>query len=272
MQHVIHRAVAKDITAIIDVVHRTIEESYKKDYSSEAIDFFLKHHSRINIEEDVESAFSIIVEQNNHVVGTGTLKGNNIRRVFISPELQGTGLGSKVMDSLETEAKRKNLDYLDLHSSLPAKSFYDRRHYAELHYFSLPVGNGAKLDYFRMAKMLKPMKSKQIANLDGKKFRVIKNDGPDAEVNNETIFTFWQKHGMVTGMYEGGQIKIGELVGFIDGDRLHFHYEQYNLEDQKNSGNANDLIEIMKNGKIRLIDRWKWESKDGNGTCIMEED
>jgi GNAT superfamily N-acetyltransferase len=272
MQYDIRRAVAKDIAGIIAVVHTTIKHSYKRYYSNEAIEFFLRHHSRENIEEDVQSAYSLIVEQGESILGAGVLKGNTIRRVFILPEAQGMGCGSSIMNALEKEANRRQLDYLDIHSSLPAKTFYRRRHYTELHYFSLPIGNKSNLDYFRMAKMLKPARSKQMVNLDKKRFRVIRNDGPGAEVNNDTAFTFWQKDGMVAGMYAGGQIKVGELAGFVDGDRLHFHYEQYNLQNENSSGNADDIIEIMENGKIRLIDRWKWESRDGQGTCIMEEE
>lgn len=36
---------------------------------------------------------------------------------------------------------------------------------------------------------------------------------------------------------------------------------QVNLQDEFHTGQSIDQIEIMDNGKIRLIDEWEWETK-----------
>jgi len=261
----------RDLEEIVELVHRTTRESYRSFYPKEAIDYFIDYHSPQNIKEDAGNGTAVVLLMHDRIIGTGTLLGTNIRRVFVLPEFQGHGFGKKIMDYLETEAIRSDVAFLDLHSSLPAKRFYDSGNYKTLKFCSIPVDNNLTLDYYRMAKMLKPLSNPPAFNLNNRIFHVLQNDGPGAEVNGDTIFAFYQCQEMVMGEYKGGKIKEGDIIGYIEGEKFHFHYEQINLNGEKNSGNSNDKIEVGDGGKIKLIDTWKWETKEGEGHCIMQE-
>jgi GNAT superfamily N-acetyltransferase len=271
MEKEIRQANAEDLEEIIDLVHKTTLYSYSKDYSKEAIDYFIEYHSPENIGHDIESGFALVLVQDDLVVSTGTLLGTNIRRVFTLPQYQGQGFGNKVMESLENEAKNRNLNFLDLHSSLPGKTFYDNRKYNTLHFCKIPVENNLTLDYYRMAKMVQKATEEPFANLNNREFRVIINEGPGAEVNEETVFTFYQNGGLVMGKYAGGRIREGEIIGCIDGNKFSFQYEQLNVEGERNTGIANDVIEVDYDGRIRIIDTWQWKTKEGTGHCILKE-
>lgn len=108
-------------------------------------------------------------------------------------------------------------------------------------------------------------------DFNNKTFKVIRNDGPGAEVTTETVFRFRQQGNIVHADYEGGLVRYGKLLGVLDGDKLNHRYIQVNLNGEFNSGHASDEVKLTPQGKIQLIDSWQWESQAGQGFCIMEE-
>ncbi len=105
----------------------------------------------------------------------------------------------------------------------------------------------------------------------GKSFKVVRNDGPDAEVNEETVFHFKQNGNVIHADYYGGQVKVGKFIGVLKKDVIEFRYVQVNIHDEFHTGHSKDIIQLTDSGKIRLIDEWEWESKAGKGLCILEE-
>lgn len=262
--------VKADLESIYQLVKDTIEACYPSFYTVEAVDFFVKHHAIENIESDCVKGFCVVVEENEKIIGTGTLIGACIQRVFVHTSFQGKGIGKKIMDALEKRALDLGQKYIYLHSSLYAKKFYDRLGLLKLRHDCIKVKNDKLLEYYWMAKSLLKNREREY-NLDGKSFNVIMNNGPDAEVDNNTIFEFRQFQSIVFAIYQGGMIKSGTLVGVIYDDFLEFSYEQENISGIENKGHSIDKITIGDNGKIQLIDEWQWETKEGSGKCIMEE-
>ncbi|WP_171003649.1 GNAT family N-acetyltransferase [Ruminiclostridium herbifermentans] len=58
--------------------------------------------------------------------GYGSIKDNHITRVYVSPEFQGKGYGSYIMDCMEKEISKK-YDRVILDASLPGCSLYSRK-------------------------------------------------------------------------------------------------------------------------------------------------
>ena len=62
-------------------------------------------------------------------------------------------------------------------------------------------------------------------DFQGKTLRVVRNDDPGAEVNEDTVFHFQQEGDVVHADYLGGQVKVGKVnaydVMLWDGHRLH---------------------------------------------------
>ena len=61
-------------------------------------------------------------------MGTGTLDGNHITRVFVLPERQGKGYGTRIMDELEAKAAASHATAV-LDASIPARTLYLHRGY-----------------------------------------------------------------------------------------------------------------------------------------------
>jgi GNAT superfamily N-acetyltransferase len=143
-----------DLFAVKSLVHRTIAVCYPGHYCMEAVRFFANYHADPAIAEDAREGCTLVLEKAGRILGTGTLLGDEIKRVFVEPGLQKHGLGRLIMQRLEAQAASLGVVTIRLDASLPAKSFYDRLGYATVERASLEVENGRRLDFFRMRKTL----------------------------------------------------------------------------------------------------------------------
>jgi hypothetical protein len=95
---------------------------------------------------------------------------------------------------------------------------------------------------------------------------------PNGVVNQFTIFTFSQKDNFVSANYAGGPIYQGFLVGTINMGKLLFSYCQLQIDGKTDNGQSECDITISENGKIRLVENFKWASKnDETGVNIFQE-
>ncbi len=107
-------------------------------------------------------------------------------------------------------------------------------------------------------------------DLNGKKMHVTATD-PNGEVNADTVFEFTQNDSIVSARYSGGKILLGYLVGKIENNKLEFRYAQANNHHRLDGGQSNCEINNIANGKLQLIEHYKWLSREGSGTNIFEE-
>jgi len=144
----------RDIEDVSRLVTGTIEVSYAESYPREAIDYFLEYHTVEQILLDADRGCTFVIEPGGRIAGTGTVLGTTIKRVFVHPFRQRRGYGALLMHALEGEALRRGVRRVDLSASLPSKRFYDRLGYTTECEAYIPVGNGKRLDYYAMVKVL----------------------------------------------------------------------------------------------------------------------
>jgi hypothetical protein len=91
------------------------------------------------------------------------------------------------------------------------------------------------------------------------------------EVNNETLFDFTQDGSVISARYTGGKIKLGYLVGILTDEDFKFRYTQVDNDGRLDGGYSTCEISRMADGRIRLLEHFKWESREGTGTNVFEE-
>ncbi|MCK5032858.1 MAG: GNAT family N-acetyltransferase [Calditrichia bacterium] len=271
MEIIITKINNQEIDKLHTLIVKTISDCYPEYYPNEAVDFFISYSNKDELTKDSLNHTVVVAKIDNKIVGTGTLKNNHIKRVFVDLEYQGKGIGKKIMNYLEKTALDQDYKLTELHSSLFAKKFYDCIGYKFFKIGKVEVEKNEILYYQRMAKSLVNIKTNSDYDFNKKKFKVIRNDGQDAEVNMDTIFHYIQNQELLYAEYSGGLVKYGEIFGVIENDAISFYYEQENLKDIKSRGKSTDKIKILENGKLQLIDEWEWSSKNGRGICILEE-
>ena len=144
----------EDLETVKRLIYKTIEVSYSDVYPEEAIEYFKDYHSGEHILNDAREGSTIILDFSGKIIGTGTLLGTNIRRVFIDPSYQHRGFGKLVMHKLEEQAFANGISILDLSASLVSKRFYDSLGYITQKEDYIPVRNKQKLIYYAVVKKL----------------------------------------------------------------------------------------------------------------------
>lgn len=144
----------EDIEELKTLIYGTIDECYSGTYSCEAIDYFKEYNNTGSILNDILKGHFLVITCGKEIIGTGTLLGSNIRRIFVKPEYQNMGLGKRIMHELEKEALEEKVRIMDLHASLTAHSFYIALGYQVQSEEVVQVKNGQNLRYYIMVKNL----------------------------------------------------------------------------------------------------------------------
>lgn len=112
--------------------------------------------------------------------------------------------------------------------------------------------------------------SDDLIGLDGRVLVGVSNTG-DGDVGATTVFRYREDDGVVWADYAGGAVLRGYLVGTRDGDRLDFRYVHLAGDGSTASGHCTSRVEALDDGRVRLHETWSWESRDGSGHSVVEE-
>ena len=107
-------------------------------------------------------------------------------------------------------------------------------------------------------------------SLDGIRMHVVSTANVGV-VSTETLFTFTQEGSVVSARYAGGKVELGYLVGVLSSDGLRFCYAQLDDEGRLDGGNSTCEISRTDDGRIRLVEHFQWQSREGAGTNVFEE-
>ena len=95
------QAAADDFETVRQITQETIRAVYPAYYPAGAVDFFCRHHSDESISADIASGKVYLLRDDETVVGTVTISGNGINRLFVLPQHQHRGYGRALLDFAE---------------------------------------------------------------------------------------------------------------------------------------------------------------------------
>ncbi len=107
---------------------------------------------------------------------------------------------------------------------------------------------------------------------DGKKFISVSNS-ETGEISSETVFHYHQKGSLVWAEYKGGNIVFGTLLAKADPDGvLDMRYQHLNKNGGLMTGVCKSTPEVLKDGRIRLHEKWRWTCGDlSEGHSVVDE-
>jgi len=143
-----------DLHAVKSLIYNTIDVCYSNVYCKEAVQFFKDWHCDDRILKGAKEGHTIVLARNKQIIGTGTIVGDEIMRVFVSPAFQRRGCGKIIMRRLEEKSISLGIKVVKLDASLPSKKFYDCLSYITLEETFLEVENNKRLDFYKMEKVL----------------------------------------------------------------------------------------------------------------------
>lgn len=268
-ERMIKLAQISDLDSVFQITHDTISEVYSHYYAEGVVEFFLGHHSREHILSDIEDGMVWLLEEKGSRIGTVTIKGNAINRLFVLPRYQFRGYGSRLMDFAEDNIAEQ-FSHVHIDSSLAAKEMYLRRGYREKKTCRIQAGNGDILIYDEMEKRINCQPGR--INYDGKIF-IPQRNTENGEVDEETIFHYFQENDLFWAEYCGGDVLKGHMIGTVaENGELDFHYQHLNKDGQIRIGKCHSIPYILENGKIALQEKWQWLNGDlSSGESVVVE-
>ena len=134
MAQIINIRLAQDGDAdhISALVQHTIRVSNSQDYSAAIIDRVADSFSAEAVLGLIRQRVVFVAVDAENLVGTASLDGEVVRRVFVHPEMQGRGIGHRLMNAIEALANQQGVVALRVPASLTAKPFYARLGYVEI--------------------------------------------------------------------------------------------------------------------------------------------
>lgn len=145
------KAEIQDTEEIMELVHNTVRKVYPRYYPEEVADFFCLYHNRERIRSDILAGKAGVLLYDGRIVGTGSYEGNHITRLYILPEFQGKGYGTRIMKLLEKQISG-GYDGVEVDASLPACRMYEKLGYRTVRHEQLALKNNIILVYDVMRK------------------------------------------------------------------------------------------------------------------------
>lgn len=108
------------------LIRKTIRECLPGYYSEEVIEALSRTNTPKSLLKRAESRQYFVAEENNVLAGIMGLQGNEVKTSFVNPRFQGRGVGSKLLEKVESLAKQRGIKELRVLSSIGAEDFYKR--------------------------------------------------------------------------------------------------------------------------------------------------
>ncbi|HEY96364.1 MAG TPA: GNAT family N-acetyltransferase [Dehalococcoidia bacterium] len=143
----------EDLDTVVSLIHHVVDVSYRDVYPAGALNLYKEFHSRDNILNDAENGYCVVAENGGRIVGTGTLLDDGIRRVYIDPSYQKSGIGKRIYRELENKALQAGLSRLGLGASIIAREFWESVGFVFKEEVDIPAGD-EQLKFYMMNKLL----------------------------------------------------------------------------------------------------------------------
>ena len=121
MGHQVRRAEGRDASDISDLIVRALRETNARDYAPEIIVRLEQSFTPSAVEQQIARRDVFVGLVDERIVGTASLEGQVVHTVFVSPDVQGRGVGRQLMQAVEAIARERQVAVLNLSSSITAR-------------------------------------------------------------------------------------------------------------------------------------------------------
>lgn len=123
-----------DCEAMVSLFYETIHSVNAKDYSQEQLDAWAPRDEReVKMQSwkvSLGKNITFVAKINHQVVGFSDLtREGYLDRLFVHKDYQGMGIATALVERLESEAKKLNLNEIDTDASITARPFFESRDY-----------------------------------------------------------------------------------------------------------------------------------------------
>ena len=113
-----------DVIKVVNVIKKSFRSLISKKYTKAAIEDQIKENSPKKILEKSKKIRYFVAIENGKIVGFGGYSKEKIHTFFVLPQMQGKGIGGKILERALSEAKEEGIKYLKCWSTFNAENFY----------------------------------------------------------------------------------------------------------------------------------------------------
>lgn len=125
-------ATPADVEEISAVVLRCLRETNAQHYSADVIASVIENFSPDKIAARFADRLVLVATAKGEIIGTASLHGAWVRSVFVRPDQQKHGIGTRLMRAIEERAEAQGIRQISVPSSINAEGFYRRLGFAHL--------------------------------------------------------------------------------------------------------------------------------------------
>jgi putative acetyltransferase len=152
----VRRAREDDLAAVMAVHRASIVELCSAVYSPAQIAQWAGGISAERYAKLFEERRMFVCERADAILGFGILDviGGRVFAVYVSPLAVREGVGRRLLEAMEDEARAAGVEWLELHATLNAVPFYERAGYASNGETVVRLSSGVELASVKMSKWI----------------------------------------------------------------------------------------------------------------------
>ena len=109
-----------------------MREVNSKDYPQNVIQLMCENNSPNRIIKKSSNRLMYVAVEDERILGTVSLKDNVILTLFVNPKFHSKGIGTDLMNYVESTARKKDYKQVNVPSSVTAYEFYRKRGYKKI--------------------------------------------------------------------------------------------------------------------------------------------
>lgn len=159
-------ATSNQLSIVRDLAYQIWPIAYKEILSEQQLDYMLDLiYSIESLTKQIENNHIILlVEESNSYIGFASYELNHgfsnktkIQKLYVLPQIQGKGIGKKLIDFIEKEAVENNQSglLLNVNKYNIAKDFYLKQGFSITHSEIIDIGKGYIMDDYVMEKEIR---------------------------------------------------------------------------------------------------------------------
>lgn len=138
----IREAEVKDSEEITKLHKRTVKEINGRDYQEETIKEWIENITKENTEKEIEQTNFYIAEEQGRIIGFVNFnEERTIYQIYVSPDHLDKGIGTKLLEKAEKEAREKGIKKIKGNSTLTAQKFFQKKGYKLKREIEYPLNN-----------------------------------------------------------------------------------------------------------------------------------
>ena len=129
---IIRRANLEDAARISYLIKRNTEKVKENNYSATQIRAWKKANTTVTIKRSMKNKIIFCAFENDQLIGTIGLQGNEVVGLYVSYSKRGQGIGRRLLSHLEQYAESKHIYKLVLTATPSAVRFYEANGYQSI--------------------------------------------------------------------------------------------------------------------------------------------